>query len=173
MKKLVIVGLLTLGSFLAGCSTTPTATTAAGGNWGITFAPGDPPAYETLFNFETTFSVSGSGALNVTFLNFLTTGPCFPVTGEGDTVGGSFDVTSLPSDPTATANVTFTVQGGGNLLSMTGQAVGVTNTVAQTTTWNAVTGTWALTGSSACTLGVASPTGTFTMCPNSKTCSTT
>jgi len=175
MKTLAIVALLTLGCFLLGCGTTTTATTAAGGNWAVTFAPGDPPAYVTLFNFETTFSVSGSGALSVTFVNFLTSSPnsCFSATGEGDTVGGSFDVTSLPSDPTATANVTFTVQGGGNSLALTGQAVGVTNTVAQTTTWNAVTGTWTLSGTSACTLGVTTPKGTFTMCPNSTTCSTT
>jgi hypothetical protein len=172
MKKLAIVVLLTLGCFLAGCGTTTTATTAAGGNWEVTFA-GPPPVNETLFNFETTFSVDQSGALTVTNLNFLTAGPCFPVTGLGDTVGGRFDVTSLPSDPTATANVTFTVQGGGNSLSMTGTATGVTNTVAQTTTWNAVTGTWTLSGASACTGGVASPAGTFTMCPNGKTCSTT
>jgi hypothetical protein len=173
MKKLAIVGLLTLGCFLAGCGTTTTATTEAGGNWAVTFAAGDPPVNETLFNFVTTFSVDTSGALTVTNLNFLTAGPCFPVTGLGDTVGGTFDVTSLPSDPTATANVTFTVQGGGNSLAMTGTATGVTNTVAQTTTWSVVTGTWTLTGATACTLGVPSPTGNFTMCPNTATCSTT
>jgi hypothetical protein len=174
MKKLAIVGLLTLGSFLAACGTsTPIVRPPVGGSWEVTFAPGDPPAYETLFNFETTFSTSSSGALSVTYLNFLTTGPCFPATGEGSTVGGMFNVTSAPSDPTATANVTFSVQGNGNSLAMTGTATGVTNTVAQTTTWNAVTGTWTLSGTSACTLGVASPAGTFTMCPSGGTCSTT
>jgi hypothetical protein len=30
-----------------------------------------------------------------------------------------------------------------------------------------------LTGSSGCTLGLTSPGGTFTMCPNSLTCTTT
>ena len=171
MKRVVIVGLLALGCFLAGCGTNPTATTAAGGNWAATFQ--GPPANETLFNFVTTFSVNDTGAMNVTNLNFLTVGPCFPVTGLGETVGGTFDVTSAPSDPTATANVTFTVKGNGNVLTLTGTATGVTNTVAQTTTWNDVTGSWTLTGSSTCTLGITSPGGTFTMCPNATTCSTT
>jgi hypothetical protein len=172
MKKLVIVGLLALGCFLAGCGTTPTATTAAGGNWEATFQ--GPPANETLFNFETTFSVNDNGALVIKNINFLTDGPCFPVTGLGLTVGGTFDLTSALSDPTATANVTFTVKGNGNALTLTGTATGVTNTAAQTTTWNAVTGTWTLTGSSACTGPGTGPfTGTFTMCPGSTTCTTT
>jgi uncharacterized protein YceK len=171
MKRVVIVGLLALGCFLAGCGTTTTATTAAGGDWAATFQ--GPPANETLFNFVTTFTVSNAGALNVTNLNFLTTGPCYPVTGLGATVGGTFNVTSAESDPTATANVTFTVNGNGNLLTLTGTATGVTNTVAQTTTWNNITGTWTLTGSSSCTLGLPSPGGTFTMCPNSIACTTT
>src|ERR1700678_4147093 len=149
MKKLVIVGLLAVGCFLAGCGTTRTATTAAGGNWAVTLQ--GPPVNETLFNFVTTFSVDDSGALNVTNLNFLTAGPCFPVTGLGESVGGTFDVTSAESDPTATANVTFTVKRHGHMLTLTGTATGVTNTVAQTTTWNAVTGGWTLTGSSSCT----------------------
>lgn len=173
MKKFAIVGLLTLGSFLAGCGTTRTATTQAGGNWEVTFAAAGPPVNVTLFNFETTFSVDTSGALSVTNLNFLTSGPCFAVTGLGDTVGGTWNVTSAPSDPTATANVTYTVQGGGNTLTLTGTATGVTNTVAQTTTWNAVTGTWTLTGNSNCTGGGASQGKTFTMCPNGTTCTTT
>src|SRR5580698_3076639 len=132
MKKLVIVGLLAVGCFLAGCGTTRTATTAAGGNWAVTLQ--GPPANETLFNF----------------------------------------VTSAESDPTATANVTFTVKGNGNLLTLKGTATGVTNTVAQTTTWNAVTGGWTLTGSSSCTgSGQAPYAGSFTMCPGSTTCTTT
>jgi hypothetical protein len=167
MKKLVIVGLLALGFFLAGCGTTRTPTTAAaGGNWAATFA--GPPAGETLFNFITTFSVNAGGSMSVSSVNFLTTssGSCFPVTGV--TAAGTFDVTSAQSDPTATANVTFSLQNGGNALAMTGTATGVTNTTALTTVWNAVTGTWTLTGSSSCTGG-----GTFTMCPNKLTCSTT
>ena len=173
MKKFAIVGLLTLGFFLAGCGTTRTLATQAGGSWETVFAAGQPPVGETLFNFETTFSVSGSGALNVTNLNFLTSGPCFAVTGLGDTVGGTWSVTSALSDPTATANVTFTVQGGGNTLTLTGTATGVTNTVTQTTKWNAVTGTWTLTGAANCTGSGAPPAGTFTMCPNGLTCTTT
>jgi hypothetical protein len=167
MKKLAIVGLLALGSFLAGCGATRTPTTAAaGGNWEVSFA--GPPANETLFDFETTFSVNAGGGMSVSAVNFLTSSSdsCFPVTGV--TASGAFDVTSLQSDPTATANVTFSVQNGGNALAMTGTATGVTNTVALTTVWNAVTGTWTLTGSSSCT-----GSGTFTMCPHGLTCSTT
>jgi hypothetical protein len=167
MKKLAIVGLLALGSFLAGCGATRTPTTAAaGGKWAVSFA--GPPANQTLFNFQTVFSVNAGGAMSISSVNFLTTSSdsCFPVTGV--TAAGSFDVTSAQSDPTATANVTFSLQNGGNALAMTGTASGVTNTTALTTVWNAVTGTWTLKGSSSCTGG-----GTFTMCPNSLTCSTT
>ena|SRR5579863_9313978 len=167
MKKLAIVGLLALGSFLAGCGATRTLTTAAaGGNWEVSFA--GPPANETLFNFETTFAVNAGGAIQITSLSFLTASPdsCFPVAGE--TASGTFDVTSLPSNPQATANVTFSVKNSGNALSMTGTGTGVTNTTTLATTWKAVTGTWTLTGSSSCT-----GSGTFTMCPNSLTCSAT
>src|ERR1700723_4100253 len=157
MKKFVIVGGLAVGFFLAGGGSPRPATTAAGGNWAVTLQ--GPPANETLFNFETTFSVDDSGALNVTNLNFLTAGPCFPVTGLGETVGGTFDVPSAESDPTATANVPFTCKGNGNLLTLTGTATGVTNTVAQTTTWNAVTGGWTLTGSASCTGSGRGPFG--------------
>src|ERR1700691_5362760 len=105
MKKLVIVGLLAVGCFLAGCGTTRTATTAAGGNWAVTLQ--GPPANETLFNFETTFSVDDSGALNVTNLNFLTAGPCFPVTGLGERGGGGCVFFSGIRHPTAQHTVTF------------------------------------------------------------------
>jgi hypothetical protein len=173
MKKLAIVGLMTLACFLAGCGSIVNQGTTAGGNWEATFAAGQPPVNTTLFNFETQFTVSSGGTLHVTSLNFLTTGPCFPVSGLGATVGGTWDVTSLESDPTAQANVTYTVTGGGNSLTLKGTATGVTNTVAQTTSWNSVTGTWTLTGTSSCTGSVSSPGGTFTMCPNGLTCSTT
>ncbi|HLW83566.1 MAG TPA: hypothetical protein VKR60_00045 [Candidatus Sulfotelmatobacter sp.] len=165
MKKLATMGLLTLGFFLAGCgATTPPATTTAGGNWEATLV--GPPANETVFNFIATFSVNGNGALNVSVLNFITTGPCFPVAGE--TVGGSFNVTSAESNPAATANVTFNVEGGNDKLALTGIATGVTNTTTLATTWNAITGTWQVTGGANCT-----GSGTFTMCPNAKACSTT
>ena len=176
MKKLAIVGLLALlavGFFLAGCGTTKTPAQEAGGNWEATFAAGDPPVNQTLFNFETSFSVSGSGALVVTNLNFLTAGPCFAASGLGATVGGKWDVTSAPSDPIAQANVTFTVQGGGNTLSLTGTATGVENTVTQVASWNSVTGSWALTGNSNCIGSATAPGGTFKMCPNATTCTTT
>ncbi|HEY6339844.1 MAG TPA: hypothetical protein VIW68_15240 [Candidatus Sulfotelmatobacter sp.] len=173
MKKFAIVGLLALGFFLGGCGTTRTPTTEAGGHWEVIFAAGNPPVNETLFNFETTFTVSGSGALIVTNVNFLTTGPCFAVSGVGDRVAGKWSVTSAPSDPIATANVTYTVQGGGNLLTLTGTATGSTNTVTDVTNWSAVTGTWTLTGNSNCTGSGASPGGTFTMCPNGTTCTIT
>src|SRR5271155_5690802 len=152
MKKLAIVGLLMLGCFLLGCgSTIPATTSAVGGEWESSLV--GPPAGQTLFNFITNFSVTGSNALSVSYLNFLTTGQCFTVTGVGEIVGGTFVVTSLESDPTATANFTFTVTGAGNTLSMTGTATGITNTVAQTTTWNAITGSWTLTGNANCTTG--------------------
>ncbi len=166
MKKLAIVGLLALGFFVAGCGAPPTLATTAGGNWEVTFA--GPPANETLFNFETTFAISAAGVMQISSLNFLTTSPdsCFPVAGEK--AGGTFTVTSPPSNPTATANVAFSIKSGGNALNLTGTATGVTNTTTLVTTWNAVQGTWTLTGSASCT-----GSGTFTMCPNSLTCSTT
>ena len=164
MKKLAIVALLAVGCFLAGCGTSTTPLTQnAGGNWEATLVGEN--AGINVFNFVTTFTVTNSGVLQVSYLGFLTTGPCFALTGEQ--VGGNFTITSAADDPTATANVTFTVQGA-SLLSMTGTALGTTNTATNVTTWTSVTGTWTLTGGNNC-----AGTGTFTMCPNAETCSTT
>ncbi len=152
MKKVAVRVLLALELTVSGCgSSTPATVTAANGTWESALIGTD--AGVGVFNFLTSFSVDTSGALSVTYFSFLTTGPCFPVT--GDTASGTFDVTSATT--TSTANFTFTVQSGGSSMSMTGTATGTTDTSGNTT-WSTITGTWMLTGSSACT-----GSGTFTM----------
>lgn len=157
MRNLAIVGLVFMELFVAGCgsnsSTTSTAQTAANGIWESSLIGSD--AGVGVFNFTTAFTINGDGSLSVTYFSFLTTAPtaCFPLTGES--TNGSFDINSTGN--TASANFQFTVQSGGNSLSLTGTATGTTD-ASGNTTWTSITGNWTLTGGSGCT-----GTGTFTM----------
>jgi hypothetical protein len=153
MRKLAISALLILGLTMLGCgdSSTPSTETAADGVWESALI--GPGSGDAVFNFITSFSVGGTGSLSVSYISFLTTGPCFPIT--GNTAGGTFTVTATGTSPTA--DFAFTVQSGSNSLALTGTATGTTDT-AGTTTWSTITGDWTLTGDEACT-----GAGTFTM----------
>jgi hypothetical protein len=147
-----VLGLLALTAMLSGCgSSTPATLTAADGTWeSALIGPGSGGA---VFNFITSFSVDGTGGLSISYISFLTTGPCFPI--SGNTAGGTFAVTATGTTPTA--DFAFTVQSGGSTLALTGTATGATDT-SGTTTWSSITGTWTLTGGDPCT-----GSGTFTM----------
>lgn len=152
MRNLAIVGLLAVSLTLAGCgSSTPSTVKAADGVWESALL--GPGAGVGVFNFITSFSVGGGGGLSVSYLSFLTTGPCFPISGA--TASGTFDVTATGTSPTADFN--FTVQSGTSSLAMTGTATGTTDTSGNTT-WSTITGDWTLTGDTGCT-----GSGTFTM----------
>jgi len=152
MRNLAILGLLALELMLIGCggSTSSTVKTA-NGTWESALIGSD--AGVGVFNFITQFSVGTGGTLSVSYLSFLTTGPCFPI--SGDTASGSFDVTA--SGTTPAANFQFTVQSGSNTLAMTGTATGTTDSSGNIT-WSKIAGPWTLTGG---TDGAGS--GTFTM----------
>ena len=158
MKKLAVLLLLALELTLTGCgsSTASSSVKAANGTWESSLIGTD--AGIDVFKVITTFSVGATGALSVSYFGFLTTGPCFPLTGE--TPSGTFTVTSATTTSTS-ANVQFTVPSSGNSLAnslaMTGTATGTTDTSGNTT-WSTITGTWTLTGGSGCT-----GSGTFTM----------
>jgi hypothetical protein len=153
MRTLVIVMLLSLAATQIGCgSGTTSAVKAADGVWESALA-GSGAGVE-VFNFITSFSVGSTGSLSVSYFSFLTTGPCFPV--SGDNASGSFNVTATGTSPTA--NFQFTVQSGGSSLAMTGTATGTTDSSGNTT-WSKSTGTWTLTGGTGCSSG----SGTFTM----------
>jgi hypothetical protein len=154
MRNLAIVGLLTVVLLVVGCgsSNKTSTTTSANGIWESALAGSG--AGVDVFNFTTSFTINGDGTLSVTYFSFLTTGPCFPLTGES--TSGSFDVTSTAAT-SSTAKFSFTAQSGGNTISMSGTATGTTDSSGNTT-WTSITGTWTLAGGTGCTGG-----GTFTM----------
>jgi hypothetical protein len=154
MRNLAILGLVAMELMVVGCgssNSTTSTSNAANGIWESALVGSD--AGVGVFNFTTSFTVGGSGSLSVTYFSFLTTGPCFPLTGE--TTSGSFDVTSTGTTPAA--DFQFTVQSGGSTLSLTGTATGTTDSSGNTT-WKSITGTWTETGGTNC-----GGSGTFTM----------
>jgi len=132
-------------------TTTTSANTAANGIWESALVGED--AGVGVFNFTTSFTVGSDNSLNVTYFSFLTTGPCFPLTGES--TSGTFQVTSTAA--TSTASFQFMVQGSSSTLSLTGTATGTTDSSGNTT-WTSITGAYSLTGGTGCT-----GKGTFTM----------
>jgi hypothetical protein len=143
MKEVAILLLVTL--MLNGCSSTTTTTqTAAGGVWSADLPGGTGEA--SGFSFTTQFTVNGNGSLSITFFQFLTNGPCFPV--NGGTQTGSMMLTTNTSNNTVTGTFTFTTQSGGNTLTLNGTVTG-TNAV-PTLTGGSVTGTWSVTGANGC-----------------------
>ncbi len=152
MRNLALLGLLALVLSLIGCGTsTPSTVKTADGTWESALIGSD--AGVGVFNFITRFSVGTGGSLSVSYLSFLTTGPCFPV--SGDMASGSFNVTATGTSPAA--NFQFTVQSGSNSLAMTGTATGTTDSSGNIT-WSTISGTWTLTGGTGC-----AGSGTFTM----------
>jgi hypothetical protein len=152
MRNLAILGLLAVELTLVGCgSSTSSTVKTADGVWESALIGSN--AGVGVFNFITRFSVGTNGSLSVSYLSFLTTGPCFLI--SGNTASGSFNVTATGTSPAA--NFEFTVQSGGNALALTGTATGTTDSSGNIT-WSTITGTWALTGETGC-----EGSGTFTM----------
>jgi hypothetical protein len=144
MKEVAVLLLVTL--MLNGCnsSSTPSAQTAATGVWSADLPGGTGGA--SGFSFTTQFTVNSNGSLNITYFQFLTSGTCFPVTGGTQT--GSMVLTTNTSNNTVSGPFTFTVQSGGNTLTLNGN---VTGTVSATTlSGGSITGTWSVTGGADC-----------------------
>jgi hypothetical protein len=147
MKEVAILLLVTL--MLNGCSSTTTTTqVAAGGVWSADLPGGTGEA--SGFSFTTQFTVNGNGSLSITYFQFLTNGPCFPITGGTST--GSMVLTTNTSNNAVTGTFTYTVASSGNTLTLNGNVTG-TNTATSTGTTlsgGSITGTWAVTGASGC-----------------------
>jgi hypothetical protein len=158
MREVAI--LLLAAMMLNGCGTNTTATqAAAGGTWQAVVLGGDGGA--SGFSFITQFTVGGNGSLSVSYFQFLnsTTASCFPVT--GGTEGGSMILTENQTNFTVTGPLSFTVQSGGNTLTLTGNVTGTENGLNGTTISGAMaTGSWTLTGGTGCSDPAG---GSFTM----------
>jgi hypothetical protein len=160
MKEVAI--LLLVAFTLSGCgSSRSTSTqTAAGGTWQAQMFGGI--GQDSGFSFITQFTVVGDGTLSISsfqFLNAPNATQCFPV--SGGTVAGKMMLTENTSNFSVTGPFSFTVQSGGNTLSLSGNVTGTENGLNSTTLASgSVTGTWTLMGGTGCndTTG-----GTFTM----------
>jgi hypothetical protein len=145
MKEVAI--LLVVALMLNGCGSSSTTTQAtATGVWSADLSGGIGSA--SGFSFTTQFTVNGNGSLNITSFQFLTSGTCFPITGGSQT--GSMVLTTNTTTNAVTGTFTYTVQSGGNTLTLNGTVTG--NVALNTTTFSggSVTGTWAVTGATGC-----------------------
>jgi hypothetical protein len=146
MKEVAVLLLVAL--MLNGCgSSSKTSTPAtATGVWMADLPGGTGPA--SGFSFTTQFTVNGNGSLDITYFQFLTSGTCFPITGGTQT--GSMVLTTNTTTNAVTGTFVYTVQSGGNTLTLNGTVTG--NVATNTTTFSGglVTGTWAVTGGTGC-----------------------
>jgi hypothetical protein len=139
MKEVAILLLVAL--MLNGCgSSTPTTQTAASGVWSADLPGGSGEA--SGFSFTTQFTVNGDGSLSITYFQFLTDGTCFPVSGGTQT--GSMVLTTNTSTNAVTGTFTYTVQSGGNTLTLNGTVTGTAS--ATTLSGGSITGAWSVTG---------------------------
>jgi hypothetical protein len=188
MKKLAILCLMALELALGGCAIPPPTTqvnTTASGNWEAQLSGGTGEG--ALMNFTTTFQFANLGAVDITYLNFLTSNACFQ---GGQTATATItcpnNACTLPNGQFSGVFTYKIVSGipAGNALTLKGTITGTSSGTAGTIgtlTNGAVTGTpgppnskthdygWKLTGSSDCG-GKNGMTGTFTMCQGSATC---
>jgi hypothetical protein len=176
MKKLLLL-VLALEFAVCGCgnkTTTTTASTSTSGNWEAKLTGGTEQA--SLLNFVVAFSVTNSGPLDITGFSFINDGACFAtgVNGENETGSATFTTASTGA-VTGTLNLGVnSLSPAGNILTMTGALTGNSNGTTTTTgtlTNGVVVGTWTLSG------GAGDPScsgsGSFVMCENTNTCTTT
>jgi hypothetical protein len=149
MKEVAFLLLVAL--MLNGCSSSSTTAQAAATNvWSADLSGGVGPA--SGFSFTTQFTLNGNGSLNITYFQFLTSGTCFPIT--GGTQSGSMVLTTNTTSNNITNAVSgtfvYTVQAGGNTLTLNGTVTGTVATNTTTLSGGSATGTWAATGATGC-----------------------
>lgn len=161
MKAVAI--LLVAAIMLNGCGSSSTATqTAAGGLWSATMIGGAGPVSDP--SFATQFTVSGvGGTLTISSFQFYTAAACLPVNGETPSGTMTLSLNTTTYQVTGTLNA-FTVQSGGNTLTLTGNVTGTEpgGPNGTTLTGGVITGTWTFTGSGTPT-GCNDTSGSFTM----------
>jgi hypothetical protein len=154
---------------LPSCSNQTTVKEAPGAIWQAQLLGGK--GQESGFSFNTQFGFNGNGSLtfgNFQFINFDSGSSCFPFSGElptGSLTNFNFDQTTLA----VTATFAFTVESGGNSLTLTGPLVAVASETGQTgnntitLTSGSVTGDWMFTGGGTPAGCSDTLTGSFTM----------
>jgi hypothetical protein len=169
MKAVAI--LMAAALLLNGCGNSTTVQEAPGAIWQAQLLGGK--GQESGFSFNTQLGFNGNGSLtiaNFQFLNFDSGSSCFPVSGPKDVQTGSltnfnFDQSTLA----VTATFAFTIQSGGNTLTLAGPLVGVASETGETgnntitLTSGSVTGDWTFTGGGTPTGCSDTLTGSFTM----------
>jgi hypothetical protein len=147
LKSIGMMGLLTLALAMAGCGSSSNSSTNVNGNWSASLT--NSPSGPTVYTFSTMLTETSGGGVSVSsFTINNANGSCFTgtTTETGSfTLGGNFS-----GSVTGTFGMTITAQdtGGQNVLTLQG-GVGPNNTI---------TGSWSVTGTSACV-----GQGTFTM----------
>jgi hypothetical protein len=146
MKQVAILVLVAI--MLNGCGTTSTPVqTAAGGTWEAQMLGGEGSS--SGFSFTTQFTVGGAGALSISYFQFINQSQCFPF--NGGAVAGTMDLIVNQTNFTVTGPFAFSVQSGGNTLTLTGNVTGTENGLnGGTLTGASVTGTWSLVGGTGC-----------------------
>jgi hypothetical protein len=157
MKEVAILLLAAL--LLNGCGGSSSTTTqaATANTWQAAMLGGI--GQDSGFSFITQFTVGSDGTLSISYFQFLNSNSaqCFPVSGGTQTGQANLQINS--STNAVTGTLTYTVQSGGNTLTLNGTSVTGTET-GTTLTGGSVTGNWTLTGGTGC----SDPTGgSFTM----------
>ena len=137
-KSIGIIALLTLVIAMGGCSSNNGSSANINGNWSASLT--DSQSGPVIYAFTTTFTEASGGAVSITNFTFTSTGSCFV---EGQTnETGSF---TLSGDFSGNVKGTFgmtisATDNSGSQLVLQG-GVGANNMI---------TGTWSLSGSTAC-----------------------
>lgn len=181
MKTFAVLSLLAVAFAVSSCGNSTnrnTTTTTASGNWEALLTGGTGAASQ--LNFVAAFTVTDTTGvanepLDITGFSFFNSGACF-ATGAGTSTETGSATLSATSTGTVSGTMAFTVTSvtpAGNVLTLNGTNVTGTSsgTVGTTGTLSngVVTGTWTLAGGDTSCTG----TGSFIMCQNAATCSTT
>ncbi|HZZ16089.1 MAG TPA: hypothetical protein VFE08_09035 [Candidatus Sulfotelmatobacter sp.] len=131
-KSIGVLVLLAATIAVVGCSTSNSNSTSVNGNWSASLT--NSQSGQTNYAFTTTLTEANGGGVTVTNFKFTSAGSCFVdgQTSESGNFNGNVTGTfGMTINSTNTNNATLVLQGG----------VGPNNTL---------TGTWVLTGSTAC-----------------------
>src|SRR6267154_2062970 len=145
-KPIWVIVLLALGMTMVGCSSNNgSSSTNVNGNWSASLT--DSQSGPVVYAFSTTLTETSGGSVSISNFSFTSTGTCFV---EGQT--------------TETSNFTLSGDFNGNVKGTFGMTISSTTSGGPQLTLqggvgpnNTITGTWSLSGSTAC-----SGSGNFT-----------
>jgi hypothetical protein len=175
MKEVAILLLAVLTLNGCGGNNSPVQQ-ASGSIWQAQLSGGAGAA--SGLSFITTFTINGDGSLSISTFQLLNQAACLPVTGASP-AGSITNLDVVSTTGEVTGNFSFTVQGNGNTLTLTGNLTG-TETGAQQGTTNigtftaaTITGSWTLGGSTTCTDSSGNTSFIMTLCTSGGSCPTT